>query len=91
MSVNGIDQNNSIIQTRKSHAPSAGNHSKEYLYPQCDQSLYSRLVYHTISKLKLRDTAWIPINNNKNFFIVCYTELDPQSDGIVDELRRAKN
>ncbi|CAF0713227.1 unnamed protein product [Adineta steineri] len=41
-------------------------------------------------KLKLRDTIWIPTNNNKNFFIVCYTDIGPQSDGILDELRRAE-
>jgi hypothetical protein len=69
---------------------SAEQHTKEYPCPQCDQSLASRFRYHTIPKLKLRDTVWIPTNNNKSFFIICYTELGPQSDGILDELRRAE-
>jgi hypothetical protein len=35
-------------------------------------------------------TLWISANNNKSFFIACYTELGPQSDGILDKLRRAE-
>jgi hypothetical protein len=69
---------------------SAEGHSKEYPCDKCVQSLASRLRYHTIPKLELRDTIWIPTDKNKNFFIICYTELGPQSDGILDELRRAE-
>lgn len=69
---------------------SAKQHTKEYPCPQCNQSLASRFRYHTIPKLKLHDTIWIPTNNNESFFVICYTELGPQSDGILDELRRAE-
>jgi hypothetical protein len=84
--------NNYKINKRTSDASiaSTAKHSKEYPCPQCHLSLASRFRYHIIPKLKLRDTVWIPTNNNKSFFIVCYTELGPQSDGILDELRRAE-
>jgi hypothetical protein len=86
------NESNSGLNQRKLKASSASTelHTKEYPCPACDQSLASRFRYHTIPKLKLRDTVWIPTNNNKSFFIVCYTELGPQSDGILDELRRAE-
>ena len=85
-------RDNRSINKRISNTPStsAEQHTKEYPCPQCDQSLASRFRYHTVPKLKLRDTVWIPTNNNKSFFIICYTELGPQSDGILDELRRAE-
>jgi hypothetical protein len=86
------DQSNIPINERKANvsSTSAELHTKEYPCPTCDQSLASRFRYHTIPKLQLRDTVWIPTNNNKSFFILCYTELGPQSDGILDELRRAE-
>ncbi|CAF1216105.1 unnamed protein product [Adineta ricciae] len=65
-------------------------HTEEYPCPECEQSLASRLRYHTIPKLKLRDTIWIPTDSNRSFLVICYTELGPQSDGILDELRRAE-
>lgn len=84
--------NNHGINKRRSNAPSTstGRHTKEYPCPRCAQSLASRFQYHTIPKLKLRDIVWIPTNNNKSFFIVCYIELGLQGDGVVDELRRAE-
>ena len=69
---------------------SAERHTKEYPCSKCGPSIASRFRYHVIPKLKLRDTVWIPTNNNKSFFILCYTELGPQSDGILYELRRAE-
>ena len=79
------------INKHKSHLSSLyENHSSEYPCDQCSESLASRFKYHTIPKLKLRDTVWISTNNNKNFLILCYTELGRQSDGILDELRRAE-
>lgn len=68
----------------------AEGHSEDYPCAQCDQSLASRFRYHTVPKLKLRDTVWIPTNNNEDFFIICYTEWGMQSDGILHELRRAE-
>jgi hypothetical protein len=73
-----------------SSSTSAEGHSKEYPWIKCGQSLASRFRHHTIPKLKLLDTVWILTSDNKKFFIVCYTELGPQSDGILDELRLAE-
>lgn len=89
---NETTQSNYYINPRKSNTSSGSvkAHTKEYPCSQCNQSLASRLRYHTIPKLKLRDTVWIPGNNNKHFFVVCYTEPGPQSDGILDELRQAE-
>ena len=80
----------SNIRQRKSTKQAASKHTEEYPCPACVSSLCCRFRYHTIPKLELRDTVWIPTNNNKSFFIICYTELGPQSDGILDELRRAE-
>ena len=86
------NESNNGLNQRKLKSPSASTelHTKEYPCSECGQSLASRFRYHTIPKLKLRDTVWIPTNNSKSFFVVCYTELGPQSDGILDELRRAE-
>ena len=86
------DANNCSRIQRKSVASSIlpGHHTKEYPCPECNFSLASRFCHHTIPKLRLHDTVWIPINSNKSFLILCYTELGPQSDGILNELRQAE-
>jgi hypothetical protein len=43
-------------RTSDASISSTEKHSKEYPCPQCQSSLASRLRYHIISKLKLRDT-----------------------------------
>ena len=80
-----------ISKGKPNSSPSAAEgHSEDYPCAQCEQSLASRFLYHTVPKLKLRDTVWIPTNNNEDFFIICYTEWGMQSDGILHELRRAE-
>ncbi|UJR19832.1 hypothetical protein I4U23_022965 [Adineta vaga] len=86
------DENNHSIVKRRSigSSVSLGQHTKEYPCPECNESLASRFRHHTIRKLKLRDTVWIPTNNKKSFLILCYTDLGTQADGILEELRRAE-
>jgi len=86
------DQRPQKVRKRNSTTPSSSdaNHSEEYPCEQCEQSLASRFLHHTIPKLNLRDTIWIPTNDNKSLFILCYTQLGPQSDGILNELRQAE-
>lgn len=87
-----LDECNRTTKQRKSNASSVsfGQHTRDYPCPECNQSLASRFRNHTMRKLMLRDTVWIPINQNKDFLILCYTELGAQCDSILNELRRAE-